>query len=72
MYCKITTTTDDKKIADIISKKIIELKYSPCIQISHNINSIYRWNNKIIKSVEYKLIIKTIDKHTEEIIKNGF
>ena len=69
MYCKITTTTDNKEIADKISKKIIELEYSPCVQIINNVNSLYRWNNKIEKSLEYKLSIKTIDKYTKEIIK---
>ena len=68
MYCKITTTTNNKEIAEKISKKIIELKYSPCIQINNNINSIYTWNNKIEKSIEYELIIKTIDKHSIEVI----
>ena len=69
MYYEITTTTDNKEIAGKISKKIIELKYSPCVQISNNIHSLYRWNNKIEKSIEYKLVIKTISKHTKEIIK---
>ena len=69
MYYKITTTTDNKEIANKISKKIIELEYSPCVQIINNVNSIYRWNNKIEKSLEYKLSIKTIDKYTKEIIK---
>ena len=69
MYYKITTTTDNKEIANKISKKIIELEYSPCVQIINNVNSLYRWNNKIEKSLEYKLSIKTIDKYTKEIIK---
>ena len=69
MYYKITTTTDNKEIADKISKKIIELEYSPCVQIINNVNSLYRWNNKIEKSLEYKLSIKTIDKYTKKIIK---
>ena len=69
MYYNITTTTDNKEIADEISKKIIELKYSPCVQIINNVHSIYRWNNKIKESSEYKLSIKTIDKYTKEIIK---
>ena len=69
MYCEITTTTDRKEIADKISKKIIKLKYSPCVQINNNVHSIYRWNNKIEESIEYKLIIKTIDKHTKDIIR---
>ena len=69
MYCKITTTTDNKEIADKISKKIIELEYSPCVQIINNVHSVYRWNNKIEESLEYKLSIKTINKHTKGIIK---
>ena len=69
MYYKITTTTDNKEIADKISKKIIELEYSPCVQIINNVHSFYRWNNKVEESSEYKLSIKTIDKYTKEIIK---
>ena len=69
MYYTITTTTDNKEIADKISKKIVELEYSPCVQIINNVHSVYRWNNKIEKSLEYKLSIKTTDKYTKEIIK---
>ena len=69
MYYEITTTTDNKEIADKISKKIIELEYSPCVQIINNVHSVYRWNNKIEESLEYKLSIKTINKYTKEIIK---
>ena len=68
MYCIISTTTDSKEIVDRISKKIINLRYSPCIQIIDNVESNYRWNNEIKKSVEYKIIIKSIDKYVENII----
>ena len=68
MYYEIITTTDNKEVADKISKKIIESEYSPCVQIINNMHSVYRWNNKIEESLEYRLSIKTIDKYTKEII----
>jgi len=68
MYCKITTTTDSKLIAEKISKKIINLKYSPCIQINNGITSVYTWEKKINKISEYKIDIKTIDKYSKDII----
>jgi len=67
MYYKIITTTDNKKIANKISKKIIELKYSPCVQIN-SIDSIYRWEENIKKSKEYNLTIKTIDKNVKKVV----
>ena len=50
MYYEIITTTDNKEVADKISKKIIESEYSPCVQIINNMHSVYRWNNKIEES----------------------
>ncbi len=69
MYCIISTTTDSKEIIDKISNSLIKSGYSPCIQVIDNIKSIYKWNDKIEKSIEYKMIIKSIDKHSDNIVK---
>jgi periplasmic divalent cation tolerance protein len=72
-YIIIKTTFGNKKDAEEIAKKIVESKLAECIQLSE-IESYYRWNNKIENAHEYKLEIKTLDRNykkiEELIIKN--
>ena len=68
MYCIISTITDSKENADKILSNLIDLRYSPCIQVINHVESTYRWNDKIEKSIEYKIIIKSIDEYAKDII----
>jgi len=54
----VSTTMDNKKDAETLAKKIIKTRLGKCIQIS-SIKSIYEWKDKIEKSNEFKLEIKT-------------
>ena len=67
MYYMIVTSTDDINCAEIISKKIIEEKISPCVQIVRNVKSIYHWKNKIVNSNEMIINIKTHKKYIGRI-----
>ena len=67
MYKLIITTTDDKNIAKAISSKIIESNLSPCIQLTENINSIYKWKNKISSTNEFRIEIKSIHSFCNKI-----
>ena len=67
MYYMIVTSTDHINCAEIISKKIIEEKISPCVQIVRNVKSIYHWKNKIVNSNEMIINIKTHKKYIEKI-----
>jgi periplasmic divalent cation tolerance protein len=65
-YIIIKTTFENKKDAEEIAKKIISSKLGACVQLSE-IESYYQWNNKIEKSNEYKVEIKTLDKNYKKI-----
>jgi periplasmic divalent cation tolerance protein len=62
----IKTTFAKKKEAEEVSNKIISNKLGACVQIS-KIESYYKWNNKIEKSDEYKVEIKTTNKNYKKI-----
>ena len=66
------TTTDDKKIANAICETAVSKGYSPCTSIK-KIQSNYIWNEKNVKSDEYQIEIKSIEKYSNyivELIKN--
>ena len=56
----IQTTIDSIKIAESISELLVNNNASPCVQIISNVKSVYRWKNKLEKSSEIILLIKTI------------
>ena len=62
----INTTTDSEKIANDIAKYLVKEKLSPCVQITHNIQSIYSWRGKLKKTEEILLEIKTIPKKVND------
>ena len=68
MFCKITTTTDQKDIAEKLSTQILDLNYSPCIQISDPVLSQYIWDGEKSVSKEYKIDIKTLDALSERVV----
>ena len=60
------TTTDSIKIAESISELLVNNNASPCVQIISNVKSVYRWKNKLEKSSEILLLIKTIPEKIQE------
>ena len=65
-YSMILTTTDSKSEAENIAKALIEDRLAACVQIE-SIESIYRWEGKIVQESEYLLRIKSIDSMYEKI-----
>ena len=63
----VETTTDQVKIAEKISKSIINLKLSPCVQIIDKVRSFYIWEDEMVSEEEYVIKIKTIDEYIEKI-----
>lgn len=61
-------TNPNKKTAEKIAKYLLSKKLCACANI-FKISSLYPWKNKIEKSNEYVLILKTIDKYYKEIEK---
>ena len=68
MYIIISTTTDNKNVADSIAKKVLDLNLSPCVQIYPDIESTYIWDNNLKKTKEFIIQIKTIDKNLDLIV----
>ena len=56
----IYTTTDSNKIAAKIARMLIKGNQSPCVQIIPNMQSAYKWKDKLEKSIELLLVIKTM------------
>ena len=56
----IYTTTDSNKIADKIAEMLVQDNQSPCVQIIPNIQSTFKWNDKLEKASEILLAIKTM------------
>jgi len=57
-YCMITTTTDTKDNADIITKALLKKHLVACIHYV-NIESTYSWQGNIVSSIEIQLQMKT-------------
>ena len=57
-YCIVSTTTDTKENADLITQTLLQKKLVACVQ-SSNINSSYKWQGKIISADEIQLQMKT-------------
>ena len=65
----ICTSINDKKVARNIANKLITKKYSPCINIISNDESIYVWNSYIETTHEYIMHIKTVESKFKDIEK---
>ena len=48
------------KTANDIAENLIKDKLSPCVQITPNLKSVYKWEGALENSREVQLIIKTI------------
>ncbi|MEA3433154.1 MAG: divalent-cation tolerance protein CutA [Campylobacterota bacterium] len=57
-YCIISTTIDDKMIADKISSALLQEHLVACVQ-SHTVQSQYHWNGTLETSEEILLQMKT-------------
>ncbi len=52
-----------------IGKFLVESKLAACVNIIHNIISIFRWKGEIEEDNEHLLLIKTIEENNELIIQ---
>ncbi len=65
----IITTTDSNKTASNIAECLVKDNLSPCVQISPNMQSVYKWKGKLDKSSEVQLLIKTIPEKVQHCKK---
>ena len=57
----VTTTSDNRAELENIATKLIESRLAACCQISGPVTSVYHWQGKIERSVEWACTIKTFD-----------
>ena len=62
----IQTTTDSTKTAESISEILVINNLSPCVRIIPNIKSVYLWKEKLEKTNEILLLIKTIPENVQQ------
>ncbi len=65
--CIILTTTDDQKVAKILSESLIESGLAGCIQIDE-VQSYYKWAGKLHNDHEFRLMIKAACSHYDDIV----
>ncbi|UCG89735.1 MAG: divalent-cation tolerance protein CutA [Candidatus Heimdallarchaeota archaeon] len=67
MFVAIYTTFDSLKEAKAFGHLLIEKKLAACVNLIHDVHSIYRWKGKIEEATEIILWCKTQDSLIEEI-----
>ena len=58
-YTVVLTTVNNKDSAHNIAKTLVESKLCACVNILHNVDSVYRWEGKVVQDKEFLLLIKT-------------
>lgn len=65
-YILVLCTTNTEKSAHDIAEMLVSNKFAACVNILNNIESVYKWEGKIVNDKEFLLIIKT----TKELYKD--
>lgn len=65
-YIEVITTFESDEEARKLANEIVQKKLGACCSISQ-IESIYRWKNKIETVQEFQLIIKTVESNYVEL-----
>ena len=55
--CMILTTTSSSENADNIALKLVDSNLAKCVQVD-NVTSFYKWDGKLLKDDEFRLMIK--------------
>ena len=68
-YISIFVTVPNTKIANKITNFLIEKKLVACVNIIPKIKSVYWWENKVCKSNELLLVMKSVKSNFNKIVK---
>ena len=55
----VLTTTDSEALADTIGRELVERRLAACVNLVGPVQSVYRWEGKVVRSEERLLILKT-------------
>jgi periplasmic divalent cation tolerance protein len=65
---EVTTSVPSIEVAEAISKQLVEAHLVACAQVSGPMRSIYRWQNAIEESQEWKVVLKTIPTKVDPLL----
>ena len=68
-FISIFVTVPNVRVANKITKILLEKKLVSCVNIIPKIKSVYWWENKVCKSNEQLLIMKSIKNNFSKIVK---
>lgn len=68
-YISIFVTVPNVRVANKITKILLEKKLVSCVNIIPKIKSVYWWENKICKSNELLLVMKSVKSNFNKIVK---
>ena len=71
-YLLVLTTLNDETRANKLAQSLVIQRFAACVQIE-KIKSVYLWQGKVEKSIEFRLSIKTTHKKyqkLEDFLKN--
>ena len=66
---QISTTTDSIESARKLASILLKEKKAACIQIIPNVESHYKWKNKLEVTSEFLLLIKTFSNQEEYVVE---
>ena len=64
---KVSTTSDEREILELIARELVRKKLVACAQISGLIDSTYTWQGMIESSPEWLLVAKSVQRQFENI-----
>lgn len=65
----IYITTENKTEAERIGRTLVEERLAACVNIIDGMNSIYRWEGKLVQDNETVLIAKTVQEKVSDLTK---
>ena len=63
-------TCPKKKEANKIARLLVKKKLVACANIINNVDSVFTWKDKVLKTKEILIVGKTMNKNVQKIIKS--
>jgi periplasmic divalent cation tolerance protein len=64
----VTTTLDDRSVADALAAGAVEGRYAACVQLVGPIVSTYRWQGRVETATEWQLQCKTAPDRVADLV----
>lgn len=65
----VLTTTPSHEEGKQLARELVDARLAACVQVTSQINAIYRWRGEVYDDPEWQLWIKTADDKVDEIVK---